>query len=67
MVYIKELGIYVNKIEDLRDKVSEDMYAAIEYLVSDSTFQEEYDSLKSEFESYEWSLEENRNKRFARF
>ena len=33
MTYVKELGLYINKVEDLRDKVSEDMYAAIESLV----------------------------------
>ena len=63
MVYIKELGIYVNKVEDLRDKVSEDMYVAIENLVysSSSNMQKDYDALESEFKSYEWSLEEDGN------
>ena len=33
MTYVKELGLYINKVEGLRDKVSEDMYAAIETMV----------------------------------
>lgn len=61
MMYIKELGIYVNKVEDLRDKVSEDMYIAIENLVYSSDVQKDYDALESEFKSYECSLEEDRN------
>ena len=28
MLYVPTLGIYVNKVEDLRDKVSEDIYDA---------------------------------------
>ena len=63
MTYVKELGLYINKVEDLRDKVSEDMYAAIESLVlnageySDS----QYRNLKEEFEAYESMLDDYRH------
>ena len=49
MTYVKELGLYINKVEDLRDKVSEDLYAAIENLVVNAGeyTDREYRDLKS--------------------
>ena len=59
MTYVKELGLYINKVEDLRDKVSEDLYAAIENLVVNAGeyTDREYRDLKSEFEAYESMLD----------
>ena len=59
MVYVESLGIYVNKVEDLRDKVSEDLYQAIEHLstVEVESYEEDYWNLKEEFEAYEGMLD----------
>ena len=59
MTYVKELGLYINKVEDLRDKVSEDLYAAIEDLVINAGeyTDNEYRNLKDEFEAYESMLD----------
>ena len=66
-MYIKELGIYINKVEDLRDKVSEDMYAAIESLVINSGeySDSEYRNLQDEFETYEAMLDDYRQAKFS--
>ena len=66
MIYVKELGLYINKVEDLRDKVSEDMYAAIEALVINSGeySDSEYRNLKEEFEAYESMLDDYRDSFF---
>ena len=63
MKYVKELGIYINKVEDLRDKVSEDMYEAIEKLVLNAGEQndDDYENLKEEFKVYEFELENFRS------
>jgi len=63
MVYVDSLGIYVNKVEDLRDKVSEDIYEVIEHLstVDTTDIQEKYLNLQSEFEAYESMLENYRS------
>ena len=63
MVYVDSLGIYVNKVEDLRDKVSEDMYQAIEHLtvVESEDMEEKYFNLQNEFEVYEHMLENYRS------
>ena len=60
MVYVESLGIYVNKVEDLRDKVSEDLYQAIEHLttVESESIEEDYENLKVEFEAYESMLDD---------
>lgn len=60
MVYVESLGIYVNKIEDLRDKVSEDLYEAVEHLttVESESIEEDYGNLKAEFEAYESMLDD---------
>ena len=65
-MYIKELGIYINKVEDLWDKVSEDMYAAIESLVINSGeySDSEYRNLQDEFETYEVMLDDYRHSFF---
>ena len=66
MTYVKELGLYINKVEDLRDKVSEDMYAAIEALVINSGehSDSEYRNLQDEFEAYESMLDDYRHSFF---
>lgn len=66
MVYVKDLGLYINKVEDLRDKVSEDLYAAIEALVINSGeySDSEYRNLKEEFEAYESMLDDYRHSFF---
>lgn len=63
MVYVDSLGIYVNKVEDLRDKVSEDIYEVIEHLSSVDTrdIEEKYFNLQDEFEVYESMLENYRS------
>ena len=63
MAYVKELGLYINKVEDLRDKVSEDLYTAIEDLVINAGeyTDREYRDLKSEFEAYEEMLDDYRH------
>lgn len=63
MVYVDSLGIYVNKVEDLRDKVSEDIYEVIEHLSSVDTrdIEEKYFNLQDEFEVYEQMLESYRS------
>ena len=63
MLYVPTLGIYVNKVEDLRDKVSEDIYDAIECLVEEGNdeIHEKYEILKDEFEVYESELENLRS------
>ena len=62
MVYVDSLGIYVNKVEDLRDKVSEDMYSVIEHLISveNEEIEEKYFDLQDEFEVCEQELKDCR-------
>lgn len=60
MYYINEFGIYVNKVEDLRGKVSEELYEAIEKLMNKNETNEENNILKDELHSYEMSMEELR-------
>lgn len=60
MYYINEFGIYVNKIEDLRGKVSEELYEVIEKLMNKNETNEENNILKDELHSYEMSMEELR-------
>ena len=59
MVYVESLGIYVNRVEDLRDKVSEDLFEAIEYLTytENEELEDNYENLKCEFETYELDME----------
>ena len=51
MYYVQEFDIYVDKIEDLRDKISEDLYETLEKLIDKET--EPIDTLKEEMEVYE--------------
>ena len=60
MYYINEFGIYVNKVEDLRGKVSEELYEVIEKLMNKNETNEENNILKDELHSYEMSMEELR-------
>lgn len=62
MTYVKTLDVYVNKVEDLRDRVEEDVYEVVEELVygSMNEISNKYEDLKYEFEVYESSLEECR-------
>lgn len=60
MYYINEFGIYVNKVEDLRGKVSEELYEVIEKLMNKNEINEENNILKDELHSYEMSMEELR-------
>ena len=60
MYYIDEFGIYVNKVEDLRGNVSEELYEVIEKLMNKNEINEENDILKDELHSYEMSMEEFR-------
>lgn len=63
MVYVESLGIYVNRVEDLRDKVSEDLFEAIEYLTyaENEDLEDSYENLKCEFEAYELNMEHMRS------
>lgn len=60
MYYIDEFGIYVNKVEDLRGNVSEELYEVIEKLMNKNEINEENNILKDELHSYEMSMEELR-------
>ena len=66
MYYIDEFGIYVNKVEDLRGNVSEELYEVIEKLMNKNETNEENNTLeennilKDELHSYEMSMEELR-------
>lgn len=67
MYYIDEFGIYVNKVEDLRGNVSEELYEVIEKLMNknetneeNNILNEENNILKDELHSYEMSMEELR-------
>lgn len=60
MYYIDEFGIYVNKVEDLRGNVSEELYEVIEKLMNKNETNEENNILKDELHSYEMSMEEFR-------
>ena len=60
MYYIDEFGIYVNKVEDLRGNVSEELYEVIEKLMNKNVIIEENNLLKDELHSYEMSMEEFR-------
>lgn len=60
MYYIDEFGIYVNKVEDLRGNVSEELYEVIEKLMNKNEINEENNILKDELHSYEMSMEEFR-------
>ena len=60
MYYINEFGIYVNKVEDLRGKVSEELYEVIEKLMNKNETNEENNILQDELHSYEMSMEELR-------
>lgn len=60
MYYINEFGIYVNKVEDLRGNVSEELYEVIEKLINKNEINEENNILKDELHSYEMSMEELR-------
>ena len=60
MYYINEFGIYVNKVEDLRGNVSEELYEVIEKLMNKNETNEENNILKDELHSYEMSMEELR-------
>lgn len=63
MYYINEFGIYVNKVEDLRGNVSEELYEVIEKLMNENEINEineENNILKDELHSYEMSMEEFR-------
>ena len=40
MYYINEFGIYVNKVEDLRGNVSEELYEVIEKLMNENEINE---------------------------
>ena len=53
MHYISEKGIYVNKMEDIRDLVSEDVYNAVEKI-----HEEEILELKDECKSGDEIIEE---------
>ena len=55
MYYVQEFDIYVDKIEDLRDKISEDLYETLEKLMDKET--EPIDILKEEMEVYEAEVE----------
>lgn len=55
MYYVQEFDIYVDKIEDLRDKISEDLYETLEKLIDKET--ESIDILKEEMEVYEAEVE----------
>lgn len=55
MYYVQEFDIYVDKIEDLRDKISEDLYETLEKLMDKET--ESIDILKEEMEVYEAEVE----------
>lgn len=55
MYYVQEFDIYVDKIEDLRDKISEDLYETLEKLIDKET--EPIDILKEEMEVYEAEVE----------
>lgn len=59
MMYVESLGIYVNKVEDLRGKVSEDIYEVIEHLIAtnEDSYEEDYWNLEKEFNVYESELE----------
>lgn len=60
MYYINEFGIYVNKVEDLRGNVSEELYEVIEKLMNKNEINEENNILKDELHSYEMLMEELR-------
>ena len=60
MYYINEFGIYVNKVEDLRGNVSEELYEVIEKLMNKNEINEQNNILKDELHSYEMSMEELR-------
>ena len=62
MTYVKTLDVYVSKVEDLRDKIAEDVYEVVEELVEGrmDEISDKYENLKDEFEVYEASLEECR-------
>ena len=63
MYYINEFCIYVNKVEDLRGNVSEELYEVIEKLMNKNEINEineENNILKDELHSYEMSMEEFR-------
>ena len=60
MYYIDEFGIYVNKVEDLRGNVSEELYEVIEKLTNKNEINAENNILKDELHSYEMSMEELR-------
>lgn len=62
-MYVESLGIYVNNVEDLRDKISEDMYELIEHLIAteNDSLEEDYCNLKDELEVYEYELESFRS------
>lgn len=60
MYYMDEFGIYVNKVEDLRGNVSEELYEVIEKLMNKNEINEENNILKDELHSYEMSMEELR-------
>ena len=60
MYYIDEFGIYVNKVEDLRGNVSEELDEVIEKLMNKNEINEENNILKDELHSYEMSMEELR-------
>lgn len=55
MYYVQEFDIYVDKIEDLRDKISEDLYETLEKLIDKET--EPINTLKEEMEVYEAEVE----------
>ena len=67
MYYIDEFGIYVNKVEDLRGNVSEELYEVIEKLMNknetneeNNILNEENNILKDELHSYEMSMDDLR-------
>ena len=65
MIYNNELGIYINKVEDLRDKISEEMYVTIEYLTNGENsvikeYKDKIEDYKLDKEYYEVRCEDLR-------
>ncbi len=52
MRYISSLGIYITKLEDLRDKIDDDLYNWIEIHQDTEGYKGKFEELKEEFDYY---------------
>ncbi|EGT3829010.1 TPA: hypothetical protein KR288_002710 [Clostridioides difficile] len=52
MKYISSLGIYITKLEDLRDKIDDDLYNWIEIHQDTEGYKDKFEELKEEFDYY---------------